>query len=162
MTIQDPPTGDDRLMAAFRALVGVELARLKYAGFFQYGITGSHGEPPNVTLDCEPSDPGLGLPSLVKVPMQPGIDGITSKPESGIGCVVTFLNADPTRPVIVGVDSLGVNPVARLGDQVTMFLPQPTPIVITASIVGPFFGFASVANPITGQIVQGSGKVFTG
>lgn len=162
MTIQAEPNIDDRILESLREIIRAETAPLKYAGYFQYSITDRNGEPPDVLLDCEPTDQGIGLPSLSRVPMAPGIDGITSKPQTGINCVVTFINRDPTRPIIVGVDSLGVNPVARVGDQVTLFIPPLSPISGVDVIGIPFVAIIQTAGPITGQIVQGSGKVFTG
>ena len=152
---------DDRIKAAIRAIIREEFSRMTYRGFFSYSIVAINGSPPNVTLDCTPSDPTVGLPSLQDIPMQPGIDGITTIPSAGMGCVVFFLDADPTKPRIFGLDSLGVNPVARLGDQVTMFLPPTLAVVGTVS-GAPFAGSIIVASPITGVISQGSGKVFTG
>jgi hypothetical protein len=151
----------DRILAAIRAIIREEFANLTYRGIFKYSIVAVSGSPPNVTLDCQPTDPTIGLPSLQGIPMQSGIDGITTIPKVGMNCVVGFLNADPTLPIIFGVDSLGVNPVARLGDQVTMFLP-PTLAVVGTMLGSPFAGTIIVANPVTGVISQGSGKVFTG
>lgn len=162
MTLQAEPNTDDRLFEAIRALIRAETAPLRFAGYFQYSITDTHGEPPNVLIDCRPTDPAINLPDLSKVPMAPGIDGITCQPETGIDCVVTFINRDPTRPIIVGVDSLGVNPVARVGDQVTLFIPPLSPISGVDAVGIPFVALILTAGPITGQIVQGSGKVFTG
>lgn len=158
------PTSEDRILDGIRNIIRTEIAtlRLKYAGYFNYTIAAVNGEPPNVLIDCRPTDPSLDLPDLSQVAMQPGIDGVTSIPSSGMNCVVEFLNRDPGLPRIVGVDSLGVNPVARLGDQVTCFVPPLMPFFVTASIIGPFAGFASMSSPITGVITQGSGKVFTG
>lgn len=162
MTLQAEPNPDDRILEALRAIIKAETVALKYAGYFQYGITGTSGSPPNVLIDCEPTDTGIDLPALSRVSMAPGIDGITSLPQTGINCVVTFINRDPTLPIVVGVDSLGVNPVARVGDQVTMFIP-PLSFISGVDVLGiPFVATISTAGPITGQIVQGSGKVFTG
>lgn len=159
-----PPNTNDRILDAVRAIIRTEIQnqRLTYIGYFDYSIDAVSGDPPNVTLDCTPSDSSLGLPALTNISMQPGIDGITTIPSAGQHCVVAFLNRDPTLPRIVGVDSLGVNPIARLGDQVTMFVPPAMPFVITASIAGPAVGVANMATPITGTITAASGKVFTG
>lgn len=163
MTAVVDPTVDDRLLSALRAIVRAEVDRigLAYAGVFGYTIQGVHGEPPDVQIDAVPNDPNIGLPDLVRIKMRPGIDGITSIPDTGIGCLVAFVDRDPSQPVIVSVDSLGVNPVARLGDQVTVFLP-PTLAIIGLLSGAPFTGTITVANPVTGVITQGSGKDFCG
>jgi hypothetical protein len=152
---------DDRILSAIRAIIRAEFPRLKYLGKFQYTIVAVNGSPPSVTVDCTPVDPTIDLPGLKDIVCQPSLDGITTIPDVGINCIVEFLNGDPTKPVIAGVDSLGVNPVARLGDQVTTFFP-PTLAVIGTVSGAPFAGTIIVANPVTGVISQGSGKVFTG
>lgn len=158
---QPAPTPDDRILAALRAIIREEFPRLKYLGEFQYAIKEIQGTPPNVTVSCSPVDDSIDLPELNNVPCSPDLSGITTIPDTGINCVVCFLNGDPTLPRIRGVDSLGVNPVARLGDQVTMFLP-PTLAVQGLVSGAPFVGTITVLNPVTGVISQGSGKVFTG
>jgi hypothetical protein len=158
---QPAPTIDDRIMAALRSIIREEFPRLKYLGKFEYSIKAVHGEPPNVTIECSPNDPTIGLPDI-KAAEQCGIDGITTIPDTGLNCIVEFLNGDPTKPKISGVDSLGVNPVARLGDQVTVFLPPTLAIQGVGSTTGPFAGSITILNPVTGCISQGSGKVYTG
>ena len=103
----------------------------------------------------------MSLPELTEISCQPAIDGMTSIPSPGMNCVVAFLNFDPTKPIIMGVDSLGINPVARLGDSVQSFLPPTLPVVGTVS-GNPFTGVITVANPISGIIQGGSGRVFSG
>lgn len=158
------PNANDRLLDNFRALVRAELESmgLQYVGVFGYTIKQVSGSPPNVQISAAPDDPSLGLPDLVNILEAPGVDGITTIPTAGIGCRVAFVDRDPTKPVIIGVNSLGVNPVARLGDQVTMFLPPTLAIQGVGSITGPFAGSITIANPVTGIISQGSGQVFTG
>jgi len=154
------PTIDDRMLAAFRVLVSAELEALRFRGLFDYTITGVSGEAPNATISARPTNGELGLPEINNMPMQPAIGGVTNTPTTG-QCVVAFLDGNPAKPVIVGVPSSGANPVARLGDQVMIFLP-PT-LVFTGTIGGsPATGTIAVPNPITGSITQGSGKVRTG
>jgi hypothetical protein len=159
---QPAPNPDDRILEALRAIIREEFPRLKYAGEFLYAITEVTGEPPNVKISCSPVDQTIGLPDLNSLPCQPDLSGITSIPTAGLNCVIVFLNCDPTLPRIKGVDSLGINPVARLGDQVTVFLPPTLAIQGIGSTTGPFAGSITVLNPVTGVISQGSGQVFTG
>ncbi len=160
------PIDNDRVMSDFRALVRSVLVemRLEFAGRFSYTIQGVTGSPPDTTVSCTPQNPDLGLPDLVNVAMSPDITGMTSSPDVGVTCEVEFLDRDPTQPRIVGVGSLGLLPVARLGDQVMVFLPPALPIVGAASgpPAGPFTGVITVANPVSGVITQGSAKCFTG
>ena len=159
MTIADP---SDRTLESLRAIIRTELGALQYAGLFQYTISNVSGTAPSCTIDCSPVNTSIGLPNLTGIKIQPSVSGITGTPTSGMNCVVAFLDRDPTKPVIMGVDSLGANPVARLGDQVTVFMPPSMPIVGTLS-GGPFTaGVITIANPVTGIISQGSGQVYSG
>lgn len=156
------PNPADRLLESFRALVNTELVSLKYAGVFQYSIVAVNGAPPNVTIDCRPTDLTIDLPTLSQIPMQPDISGITSIPTTGLNCTVVFLNRNPALPRIIGVDSLGVTPIARLGDQVTSFFPPILAVNGFMNGVTPFVGTITVANPVSGIITQGSVKAYTG
>lgn len=155
----------DRILDAIRAIVREEFPRARFSGLYQYGIKAVSGSPPNVLIDCSPVDQTIGLPELVGLPMQPGISGITSIPSVGLGCVVAFLDGSPTKPIVLGVDSLGVNPVARLGDAVTSFLPPTMAALVTGPPASPLLGTTiviAVANPIGGVITGGSGKAYSG
>lgn len=156
-----PPTDQDRLLAAFRALVQAELAPLRYAGLFDYTITGVSGAAPSATISARPTDQSTGLPDINNMPCSPAVGGVTSTPTVGGQCVVAFLDHNPAKPVIVGLPSSGSLPVARLGDQVMIFLPPTLPVQGTVS-GSPFVGTITITNPISGSITQGSGKVRTG
>jgi hypothetical protein len=157
------PTNDDRILDALRDIIKAEVDRLglRFAGVFGYTIQGVEGEVPDVLVSAVPNDPGIGLPDLVRIKMRPDIAGITSQPDLGKGCLVAFVDRDPSQPVIVSVESLGVIPIARLDDQVTIFLPPAT--VIQGTVSGaPFVGTIQIANPLQGLISQASGKMFGG
>lgn len=152
-----PANLNDAFLASFRALVRSVIPELRYLGLFDYSITSVNGEAPSVTIDCEPVNSELGLPSPSQVPIQPSVSGITATPSVGMKCVLAFLDADPTKPYIVGFPSLGALPLVRLGDQVKVFLPPTLPLQGTVS-GSPFVGFATIANPLSGVVTQGSGK----
>lgn len=155
-------TQDDRLFATLRNLVEtvVREQRLGLAGIFAYTIKNVSGAPPDVTIDADPDDDSLGLPGLVGIPMT--LSGIALLPDVGTECHVAFVNRDPARPVCVAVGPLGVLPVARVGDQVMLFLPPTAPINGVINGTSPFVGTISIASPTSGVITQGSTKAFSG
>ncbi len=158
------PTDDDRLLSSLRAIVQsiiVEM-RLQYAGRFAYTVKGTSGAPPDVLVSCTPVNPDLGMPDLVDVQLSRDVTGMTGVPDTGVTCEVEFLDRDPTQPRIVGVGSLGVLPVARVGDQVMLFLPPTAPIQGVIGGTSPFVGTISIASPTSGVITQGSARSFTG
>lgn len=152
---------DDRFLAWFRALVRSCFPRFAYLGSFDYVITGVNGKAPSYTVDCRPADDSIGLPELNAVAIQPGISGIVGTPSSGDACVIVFLDANPSKPRVTGIPSLGGNPIVRVGDQVMSFLPPTLPLVGTVG-GSPFVGTITVANPITGSVTQGSGGTTSG
>ena len=153
-------TADDRLLEWFRELVRSVFPRMQYVGVFDYVITGVNGEAPSFTCDVRPNDSGLGLPQLNAVATVASLSSMTATPSSGMACMVAFLDGNPTKPRIIGIEAKGANPVARLGDQVMCFLQPTLPVVGTVS-GSPFTGTITVANPISGTITQGSGRART-
>ena len=119
------PTPLDRMWEAFRALVRGELAELPYLGAYRYVVRASALG----TVDAEPATTTLGLPSVLRAPVLPGVMGETSTATVGAECVVMFLDGDPTLPrvlSITGVDEAriagGTAVVGRVGDAVEVTL----------------------------------------
>lgn len=117
------PTTLDRMWAAFRLLVRAELHELGYLGMYTYVVRGSTMG----YVDAEPASQTLGLPSVTRAPILPAIGGETAIASTGSECTISFLDGDPTRPVVVSlteVDELviadGDDGVARLGDTITL------------------------------------------
>ena len=114
------PTTQDRLLAALRSIIREEFPQLTYLGVWDYVIT-AVGDG---TVDCSPGvDTEIPIGDLTKVPIRTGVDGLTvTLPPATIGrhCIVAFVNADPTRPVCLSIDSFpgAVLPVARMTDPV--------------------------------------------
>ena len=100
------PTALDRLWNSFRALVRAEFPTFTFTGIYEYAIQNTRGSIPNVTVDCTPTDTTIPLPPLTNIPLRSSVSGATSVPNVGTRCIVAFLNQDPTRPVIVGVDAV--------------------------------------------------------
>jgi hypothetical protein len=153
------PTGD-RLWESFRKLVGLLVAPTRFYGRYEYNCTSADLS----TISGTPTDDSLGLPDLNDVPLTS--DSIAEyTPPTGEPFHVQFLNGDPARPICVWTSGTatvvnvmgGANPVARQGDQVNSYLP-PTVELSCTSEVAPysFVAIATISNPISGAIVQGS------
>lgn len=103
--IPSAPTALDRLMVAVRALIRAEVPRLTFLGSYEYAIQGSQD---HTTVDIAPTDTTLGLPSLTKVPLRSSVLGEAVAPSTTAGqrCLVSFVNGDPTRPFVYGIDPI--------------------------------------------------------
>lgn len=181
-----PPTSFDRLLSAFRALVRAEDPNRAYRGIYEYRV----GAVTTTTADVSPTDSSLPLPSILRVPLAHSLLGEAVLLTVGTTCLLGFVNGDPARPVLIGVTAnadqtpqnttvdataamkLGPSatsvaiagagsPVARLGDQVMVFLPPSLPVTGTLS-GSAFTGTITVTNPITGSITGGSSKATSG
>lgn len=96
------PTTLDRLTNAFNALVRAQSPTSTFSGIYEYSVIAVTGSAPSATVDCNPTDSSIGLPDLSNIPMQSDNIGGTSTPTVGNLCLVMFINADPSRPVIFG------------------------------------------------------------
>ena len=180
------PSGYDRLLDAFRRLVGAEVAPLRFLGTYGYVVTATDGE----TIDGTPTDPTQHLPPAKGWPMRSCVCGATATPTVGRRCRVTFENGDPTLPICVGCDGPpqkstldatadvkigpsastceilgGTTPAVKLGDTVQSFVTGGLTILAGQLVVT---GVAPGTLTITGGLltVQGlqpiSGTVTTG
>jgi hypothetical protein len=144
------PTISDRLLAAFRALVRAELPQLTYMGIYAYSIRSSDSS----TISCDPVDSTIPLPSLAGVPLLPSVLGEGVTPPSEGACLVAFVNADPSRPVCISIDT--PPKAAEVGDGTT---------TLTLSGGGPGvarLGDTVVAGIFAGTITSCSTKVTSG
>lgn len=162
---------NSRRIAALRAILQQLFPNIKFAGLYEYRIVTQDGE----RLNLQPVRVSLGMPTLSRVMVRPGLPGCKAQHSLGSRVVVGFVNADATKPVVVSfedaessgfvpplLDLAGGGPaVARTGDQVQVFLPPTLPVVGTVS-GSPFTGTITVSNPITGQVTGGSAKVTSG
>lgn len=177
------PTVLDRLMASIRAIIRAELPQLTYAGVYEYLVQATDG----TTVDASPADTSIPLPSITKVQMRPGIAGGVSKPAIGSKCLIGFINADPTRPYVIGYDSntaqdvkiqassIELAPsgpsVARVGDTVDagylVVTVSPTPGLVVSYFPGGTTGhaaavaFAAAMTPNPGAVVSMTSGVIT-
>jgi hypothetical protein len=126
-----------------------------------------------------------GLPDLVPISEHSGVSGAWSKLQPGQGVLVSFVEGDPSQPVITHFedkDGAGFQPsatcldakdqvmigtsdltdsdarlIARVGDAVECFMPPACPVVGTLSGM-PFSGVLTVVDPIVGIITSGATK----
>lgn len=110
MSLGAAPSISDRLWAAFRALVRAELAEIRFLGVYEYSVQAADTS----TVDIDPTDTTLGLPTLGKVPLRPSILGEVVEPDTGGRCLVMFVNGDPARPVVISIE--GSPKLAKIGD----------------------------------------------
>lgn len=102
MPIPVDPTSFDRLLEALRALVREMDPSRDYRGIFEYQVTAIAAD--GSTADAQPTDPALSLPSILRIPLRSGLLGESAYLTAGSLCQVAFINADPSRPIIVGAD----------------------------------------------------------
>ncbi len=93
----------DRIAQYLLDIIRAEFPAATYAGVWEYIVQDTDGS----VVSASPSDTSIPLPDLVDVPLRANpIGGVT--PAVGSTCLVAFINADPTRPIILsttpGVD----------------------------------------------------------
>ena len=135
------PTEADRLLTAIRSIIRAELPQYTYLGLYEYAVQATDG----TTIDCDPTDTTIPLPSLARVPLRSSIQGERAKPTVGSRCLIAFVNADPTRPICVSAD----------------------PVAQTVQIAGGSLAAARVTDAVVvgafgGTITTGSTKVTVG
>lgn len=97
MTQTAAPTPLDRALQAFRKLVASVLPNLLYFAAWEYQVQRADGQ----TFDGSPTEQGLPLPPLVRVPYRCSLAGATCVPMVGCLAYVTWSNGDPSRPILV-------------------------------------------------------------
>lgn len=153
-------TSDNR----FGDLVRASLPFLRYLGRHLYLVQGVSGTS---SVDARPVDPLAGLPDIVGAPLLPGLLGEQVTPEVGSRCLVEFISADPTRPIVTGGDpdhpptlaklAGGGKGVARQDDEVTITSAQLAAAVMVAGTTP-----VTITNPLRCSITSSSTKVQSG
>ena len=153
----------DRLRAAIEEVLAQYLPNLLYLANWTYTVVSSSGGPSSVTIDASPNDPRM--PPVTGLPLRADASGSVATPAVGSTILVGFIGGDRYSPEIRGLDGTtpptaywlaqGTNPIARLGDQVQVFLAAGLPISVLVSGV-PSPGTLIVAAPVSGVITQGS------
>ena len=171
------PPDDDVLIAAFRNLVSLESAPLRWLGTYEYVVLSTDGE----TVDARPVREDAGLPPIQGAPLR--ADSIARQtPKLDGRCHILFLDGDLSRPVCVWTEPAdttgdgasarlvgGGQPVARQGDFVSSnvstgfvlagviagaspgVITSGAPVTITATLPSPV--------PISGTVITGRNEV---
>ena len=87
---------------------------------YEYRVVAMQG----TRVDAQPVLSSLGMPDLERVPMRPGVAGASSILAPGTYVLVAFVNAEPSRPIII----------AFADDASEAFLPVSTSVDATGAI----------------------------
>ena len=112
------PTALDRLLTALRNLIRAEFPQYTYSGCYEYSIQAVNSS--TGAIDAQPTDGSISLPSLANVTMGPSILGEMAQATMGNTCLVEFINADPTKPRIIGLNPTNFNGTIDAATQVNV------------------------------------------
>jgi hypothetical protein len=175
----DPSHISGRILEALRSIIRNELPQLTYLGEWEYSVFAISAD--GSTADLTSALPTIPLGNLNAVPLAPGLLGESVHLAVGTTVRVRFVNADPSRPEIVGGNKppvtsnvqataeLDLNapivkiagggpPVARYGDGVQVLLTD----VMVAGLGLKAGGSAVVVGPMSPITVTVPGTVVTG
>jgi hypothetical protein len=186
MSIPLPPTADDRLGWAIRALILEQCPGLTFSATWEYAVTSTNADG---TINGEPTDPSSPVPALNNVSWGTLAAGGVSQPAIGARFLVDFLDADGSRYAAVSVDpgvvtatidageSIAIGPsaatpillgpvraksTARLGDSVQLYFPVGllNGTLVTGSGPVPVVAVpCSIITPVPGVVTSGNGQV---
>lgn len=94
------PTPGRRAQAYAKIFDSIDPGR-RYRGVFEYRVVSQTGE----RLNLQPVRARAQLPDLARVPVRAGVPGVKATHSPGSQVLVAFLDADATRPVVVGFDA---------------------------------------------------------
>lgn len=94
-----PTTQDRSAFRWFRALA--RAANPELWGVYEYSVFSTSGS----TIQANLTDPTQPPPSVVNVPIRPGIAGAKTVPANGSLCYVAFANGDRSKPVVIAFDT---------------------------------------------------------
>lgn len=147
MSAPTAPSSFDRLLQSIRSIVRAELPTLTFSGIYEYSIQSSNGN----TVNCDPIDTTIPLPSLPNVELRPSILGESvSSPPRASRCLVAFVNSDPTRPVILSIDTPPSSAAITAGSQVAtdhVATIEGTALLIYNVLVSFFAAFGATSFP---------------
>jgi hypothetical protein len=157
----DPPTLD-RLLLSLRTLIRAQAPTFTFFGTFEYSIVAARSSGIYAVVDVAPVDTSLSLPSATNLTLRPSSIGeAVQSVQAGQKCRVQFLDANPAKPVVVGLQAVsgavtvdassslaigsastplvaiggGSIPVGRQGDAVAITLPPPAPPPTVSGLV---------------------------
>ena len=94
------PATTSRRVAALQAILRADIAGIRYRGVYEFRVVTQSGE----RLNLQPVRAALGFPDLANVPVRPGVAGAKARVTPGELVLVAFVDADPSRPVVVAHD----------------------------------------------------------
>lgn len=145
--------GDFRDLAAVRAVFDALDPNRKFRGVTEYRVVTRSGD----RLNLQPVLSSIGMPTLARVKVRPGVAGMKAIVPLGSVVLVAFVNSDRGRPYVCAFDDpespgfgTGAEFVARVGDSVEVTL-------VSLPVVGG--GGGSVSGTASGTITGGSATV---
>jgi hypothetical protein len=99
-------TVDDRLITSLRRVNAAINPRLPFDAQWEYRVIVATPGPP-VKIDCEAVDPETTatLPAQITgLVLWPGPSGFLAVPQSGSIVRIGFINGDPSKPIVQGLD----------------------------------------------------------
>lgn len=148
-----------RRLTAWRELLDQLYPEHRYRGCWEYRVVTRSGD----RLNLQPARVSTGMPDLRSVRVRPGVAGCKASAALGSLVLVTFVDADPARPVVLAfddADSPGFDPtLLELGKGATLTrIADGVPGVQGVAR----FGDAVVAGIFGGSITAASTKVGCG
>ena len=141
------PTPGRRAQAYARILAASDPGA-RYRGVFEYRVVSQAGE----RLNLQPVRSRASMPDLARVPVRMGVPGVRAEHALGSQVLVVFLDADASRPAVVGFDGPeqpGWHPLfLELGGPGALGVARQTDPV--------------VAGPFGGTIILGSTRIKAG
>jgi hypothetical protein len=142
------PAAASRRAQALAQLLAALDPGARFRGLFEYRIVSQAGD----RLNLQPVRSRANLPDLARVPVRMGVPGVRAEHALGSQVLVAFLDADASRPAVVGFDSAeqpGWHPLfLELGGPAALGVARQTDPV--------------VAGPFAGTITLGSTRIKAG
>jgi len=91
----------NRRLDAQRKIFDALYPGLRYAGSFEFRVVTQSGE----RLNLQPVRTATGFPDLANVPVRPGMAGLKARVLPGSLVLVSFVDNDPSRPVVTHHDA---------------------------------------------------------
>lgn len=92
-----------RRLDAWRRVYDALDPRRAYRGVYEFRVVTQSGD----ALNLQPVRAASGMPDLARVPWRPGVPGVRADVTLGELVVVAFLDADPSRPVVIAHEAPG-------------------------------------------------------
>lgn len=141
-----------RRLAAQRRIYEQLDPRRRYRAIYEYRVVTQDGERVNL----QPIRVSVGMPDLSRVPIRPGIPGARANVTLGTRVLVGFIEADPSRPVVLGFEDAegdGFSPLVLEFNATTTIKIGAGAVLAAARQTDPV-----VAGPFAGTITAGSTK----